>query len=48
MSSDKNKESFLDQVEQILQGVKQDKEKVKREEKGGGGGGRRGEEERKV
>ncbi len=28
MSSDKNKELFLSQVEQILEGVKQDREKV--------------------
>ena len=29
MGSDKNKELFLRQVEQILDGVKQDKEKVR-------------------
>ena len=28
MSTEKNKELFLQQVEQILEGVKQDKEKV--------------------
>ena len=29
MGSDKNKELFLNQVEQILEGVKQDREKVR-------------------
>ena len=28
MSSEKNKESFLKQVEEILQGIKQDRERV--------------------
>ena len=32
MGSDKNKELFLRQVEQILEGVKQDREKVSRRE----------------
>ncbi len=35
MSSDKNKELFLRQVEQILEGVKQDRDKVRGREEGG-------------
>ena len=47
MGSDKNKELFLSQVEQILEGVKQDRDKVRGGERGGreegrGGGGEGG------
>ena len=39
MNSDKNKELFLSQVEQILEGVKQDREKVSGRGTGGKGCG---------